>query len=75
MKHIRVSILTAILTAVMLLADARVCSACSGVYIGPEASADGTVILARCNDSRGLLTHYVNVVPRGRRPSPTQNRF
>ena len=64
MKHIRVSILAAILTAVMLLADARVCSACSGVYIGLEASADGTVILARCNDSRGLLTHYVNVVPR-----------
>ncbi len=64
MKHFTVRILTAVLLAAVLLAGAQVCSACSGVYVGPEASEDGSVILARSNDSRGLLTHYVNVVPR-----------
>ena len=64
MKHFTVRMLTAALLAVMMIAGAQVCSACSSVYVGPEASEDGSVILARSNDSRGLLTHYVNVVPR-----------
>lgn len=49
----------------MLLAGtASVSAECTGVYVGPEASSDGSVILARCNDTQGTNPSRVNVVPR-----------
>ena len=39
-------------------------SACTGVYIGKEASVDGTIIIARSNDSQGNYPTRVMVVPR-----------
>lgn len=49
----------------MLLAGtASVSAECTGVYVGPEASSDGSVILARCNDTQGTNPSRVNVMPR-----------
>ena len=39
-------------------------SACTGVYIGKEASADGTIIIARSNDTQGNYPTRVMVAPR-----------
>ena len=38
--------------------------ACTGVYIGKEASADGTIIIARSNDTQGNYPTRVMVSPR-----------
>lgn len=49
----------------MLLAGTSAVSAeCTAVYVGPGASSDGSVILARCNDLQGTNPSRVNVVPR-----------
>jgi len=39
-------------------------SACTGVYIGKEASTDGTIIIARSNDTQGNFPTRVMVAPR-----------
>ncbi len=39
-------------------------SACTGVYIGPEASDDGTVMIARSNDCPENYTTRMMIVPR-----------
>lgn len=38
--------------------------ACTGVYVGKEASADGSVIIARSNDTQGNYPTRMMVVPR-----------
>jgi len=38
-------------------------SACTGVYVGKEASTDGTIIIARSNDSQGNYPTRVMVSP------------
>ena len=38
--------------------------ACTGVYIGREASTDGSVIIARSNDTQGNFPQRMMVVPR-----------
>ncbi len=37
-------------------------SACTAVYVGKEASDDGTVIIARSNDSQGIMGNYVKIM-------------
>ena len=37
--------------------------ACTAVYIGRDASEDGTTIVARCNDYPDIWPNYVEVVP------------
>ena len=39
-----------LLIPVFILFTVTEALACTGVYVGPEASADGTTIIARCND-------------------------
>jgi len=39
-------------------------SACTGVYIGKEVSVDGTIMIARSNDTQGNHPTRVMVVPR-----------
>ena len=41
--------LTAILVLVVMIFPLN-CYACTGVYVGRDASADGTIILAKSND-------------------------
>ena len=37
-------------------------SACTAVYVGKGASDDGTVIIARSNDSQGVMGNYVKIM-------------
>ena len=37
-------------------------SACTGVYVGAEASTDGTILLARSNDEGGVASSHMTVV-------------
>ena len=39
-------------------------SACTAVYVGPEASADGTLIIAKSNDYQDVWPNYVTIVER-----------
>ena len=39
-------------------------SACTQVYVGSEASADGSIILARSNDYQRIWPNYIEVVER-----------
>lgn len=38
--------------------------ACTAVYVGKEVSADGSIIIARCNDSQGVCGNHTLVVDR-----------
>ena len=38
--------------------------ACTGIYVGSEASADGTSIIARSNDYQDIWPNYVDIVER-----------
>ena len=38
--------------------------ACTAVYVGKEVSADGSYIIARCNDSQGVLGNHIDVIDR-----------
>ena len=38
--------------------------ACTGIYVGSEASADGTYIIARSNDYQDIWPNYVDIVER-----------
>ena len=64
MRASRLIILTILALSMTLLGGASVSLACTGVYVGSEASSDGTIILARCNDMQGTNPSRVNVVPR-----------
>ena len=51
---------------IMLLActGAVQASACTAVYVGSEASADGTVIMAKSNDYQDVWANYVTITER-----------
>ena len=53
--------LSALLLAFVLLWQASGALACTAVYIGAEASADGTVIIAKSNDAQKVWPNYVKV--------------
>lgn len=49
----------------LLLCSIQACSAsCTAVYVGPEVSADGSTIIARCNDHQGVWGNHITVTPR-----------
>ncbi len=56
----------ALVFTVILLAQTIVIPtyACTGVYVGKNASADGTSIVARSNDSQAVWPNYVDIVER-----------
>ncbi len=64
MRTPRIFILTFLILCMVLFGTAAVSSACTAVYVGPDASSDGTTILARCNDIQGTNPSCVHVVPR-----------
>ena len=56
-----------LLTAVLVLAVIILplnCFACTGVYVGRDASADGTVILGKSNDYQDIWPNHVAVTER-----------
>ena len=55
--------LSLLICALLVFLSSGAC-ACTGVYIGREASADGTTMIARSNDTQGVFPTRVTVVPR-----------
>ena len=53
---------TAAAAVVLTLGMTMPACACTGVYIGSEASVDGTILLARSNDHSGVAGNYLIVV-------------
>ena len=53
-----------LLICLVLCLSAVSASACTGVYVGKEATDDGTIILARTNDTQGNHPTRLTVVPR-----------
>ncbi|MBR3672644.1 MAG: C69 family dipeptidase [Spirochaetia bacterium] len=54
--------LIAICIVLFVLADAA--SACTGVYVGPAASADGTAFIARSSDNQAVWGNHITITPR-----------
>ena len=54
---------TAILVLVVIILPLN-CFACTGVYVGRDASADGTVILGKSNDYQDVWPNHVAVTER-----------
>ncbi|ADC48046.1 hypothetical protein mru_2196 [Methanobrevibacter ruminantium M1] len=49
----------------LLICSIQACSAsCTAVYVGPDVSADGSTIIARCNDHQGVWGNHITVTPR-----------
>ena len=59
----RIAITTAIL-CFSLICSTSMAVACTGIYVGSEASDDGTVILARSSDNQVVWGNHVTVTPR-----------
>ncbi|MBO4365997.1 MAG: C69 family dipeptidase [Eggerthellaceae bacterium] len=53
-----------VLAAFFACAVATPAEACTGVYVGPKVSADGSIIIARSNDTQGVSGNYIQVVDR-----------
>ena len=64
MRKTRITIVAILVLSMKLYGTTAVSAACTGVYVGPEASSDGTMMLARCNDLQGTNSSRVNVVER-----------
>ena len=55
-----IGLISLVLAAVLLPIGSL---ACTAVYIGRDASEDGTTIIARCNDHKDIYPNYVEVIP------------
>ena len=61
-KYLSKKLIILILFAV-LLCSMQACAACTGVYVGQDVSDDGSIIVARTNDSPGVWGNHVTVTP------------
>ena len=48
----------------ILVCSMQSCSACTAVYVGPDVSADGSIIFARSNDLQKVFGEHITVTPR-----------
>lgn len=55
--------LIALFFCLLLILSMQVSAACTGVYVGQDASADGSIIIARSNDFRADWGNHVTVTP------------
>ena len=62
-QRYRIAIITAVL-CFSLVCGTSAALACTGIYVGSEASEDGTVIIARSSDNQAVWGNHVTVVPR-----------
>ena len=53
-----------VLALMFICASATQADACTAVYVGSEASADGTVIMAKSNDYQDVWANYVTITER-----------
>lgn len=56
--------ITAAILCFSLVCSTSAALACTGIYVGSEASEDGTVIIARSSDNQAVWGNHVTVVPR-----------
>ena len=49
---------------VLLVYSIQACAACTGVYVGPEVSDDGSTIVARSNDYPAVWGNHITVTDR-----------
>ena len=49
---------------VLLVFSMQACSACTGLYVGQDVSADGSIIVARSNDYHEVFGNNITVTPR-----------
>ena len=56
--------ITAAILCISLVCSTSIALACTGIYVGSEASEDGTVIVARSSDNQAVWGNHVTVVPR-----------
>ena len=61
-KYLSKKLIILVLCGVLLL-SIQSCFACTGVYVGQNASADGSVIFGRSNDLQGTYGNYITVTP------------
>ena len=57
-------IMIAILICGLLVCGMQACAACTAVYVGPDVSADGSIIMARSNDWQDVVGSHLTVNPR-----------
>ena len=48
----------------LLVFSMQACAACTAVYVGPDVSADGSIIFARSNDYEAVWGNHITVTPR-----------
>ena len=48
----------------ILVCSMQSCSACTAVYVGPDVSADGSIIFARSNDLQKVFGEHITVTPK-----------
>ena len=53
-----------LISVALLFSCSCAATACTGLYVGPEASDDGTILLARSNDLQQIMPTHMKVVPR-----------
>ena len=53
-----------LISVALLFSCSCAATACTGLYVGPEASDDGTILLARSNDLQQIMPTHMRVVPR-----------
>ena len=56
--------LIVLILCVLLVCSMQTCAACTAVYVGPDVSADGSIILARSNDHQDVWGTHITVTPR-----------
>ena len=52
-----------LLLCVLILCSMQACAACTAVYVGPDASEDGSTIVARSNDYPAVWANHITVTP------------
>ena len=64
MKRIQRIVITAVACFVALFCGSQLSMACTGVYVGSEASADGTAIIARSSDNQAVWGNHITLTER-----------
>lgn len=63
LKHSSKKLMVLVLCGVLLFSMQACAAACTGVYVGPDVSADGSIIFARSNDLQGVYGNHLTVTP------------
>ncbi len=62
-KHLSQKLIVLVICG-LLLCSMQACFACTAVYVGPDVSADGSIIFARSNDYQEVWGNHITITPR-----------